>query len=489
MPDHNPSFTPGRKWRIGFSVTIAALSALALALMANYLAARHSVRYNWSDSSANKLSPLTVRALNSLTNDVKVIVFFDRNEPLFGAVTALIKDYQLRTPRLKVEMVDYHYPGRAAVIRADYKLTSPGEQNRIIFDCNGRVRSVLASELSDYAVGPDRQFRRSAFKGEQLFTSALISVTAPRRTKAYFLSGHGEHSPESSDDQIGYGRLAKMMAEGDVEVDIFESLASRDVPADCSLLVIAGPATRFGREELERLDRYLAQGGRMFLLFSSFDYKRPLTGLEGLMAAWNVDVGANMVRDAGQGKANGDFVVVASQFGPHPVTRALLRSSLNLVAPRSVGARAATAARADAPRATELVLTSAEGVALGRIDDKGMAEAERSGAIPLAVAVEKGGIQGVAADRGATRIIVVGSSFSFANAVLNYAGNADFANLAVSWLLNRDVLLQDIPPRAVADHAITVTDRQMSALRWALLAGAPGVVLALGGIVWLRRRS
>src|SRR4051812_18224013 len=122
MHEKPPSFSPGRKWRIGFNVTVAALSAFALVVMANYLAARHPVRYNWSDAAANKLSPMTIRALNALTNTVKVTVFFNRNEPLFGAVTGLLKDYQLQCPKIEVELVDSRFPGRAELVRAQYKL-------------------------------------------------------------------------------------------------------------------------------------------------------------------------------------------------------------------------------------------------------------------------------------------------------------------------------------------------------------------------------
>ena len=44
-----PSFTRGRKWTVGFNVVVGLLSAFAIVVMANYLAARHSVRYNWVD--------------------------------------------------------------------------------------------------------------------------------------------------------------------------------------------------------------------------------------------------------------------------------------------------------------------------------------------------------------------------------------------------------------------------------------------------------
>lgn len=485
MAEREPSFTRGRKWRIGFNVVIAAVSAFALVVMANYLAARHSLRYNWSDAAANKLSPLTVRTLNGLTNNVKVIVYFDRDEPLFGLVSSLIKDYQLRSPRLEVEFVDYRYPGRAAMVRAQYKLTAGSEGSRVIFDSNGRVRSVLSSELSDFAM-QGKEFRRTAFKGEQLFTAALLNVTTARRSKAYFLSGHGEHSPESEDDNIGYARFAKMLADNDVEWSVFSSLHSQELPEDCSLLIIAGPGEKFLTEELERLQKYLSKGGRLLAFFPFVD--RKVTGLENLLAAWNVDVGRNAVQDRARSKSN-DSQVIAQQFGSHPVTRSLLRSSLNFVLPRSVSSRAIGATRADAPKTTELVFTGPEGIAIGSIDEKGMGQVERRGAIPLAVAVEKGGIQGVAADAGATRIVAVGSSVSFANAVIQDVANADFANLAVNWLLNRDHMLSEIPPRAITNYTISVTEEQMRVLRWILLGAAPVGALAIGGIVWLRRRS
>ena len=44
---NEPSFTRGRKWAIGFNVVIAIVSAFAIVVMANYLAARHSMRVNW----------------------------------------------------------------------------------------------------------------------------------------------------------------------------------------------------------------------------------------------------------------------------------------------------------------------------------------------------------------------------------------------------------------------------------------------------------
>ena len=67
---------------------------------------------------------------------------------------------------------------------------------------------------------------------------------------------------------------------------------------DCNLLIIAGPRTAFSETELQKIDQYLAQGGRLFVLFNYFSIKHP-TGLEPILARWGVNVGS----DCGAGSA------------------------------------------------------------------------------------------------------------------------------------------------------------------------------------------
>lgn len=480
-----PSFSARHKWTVVANVAASVLALLAIVVMANYIAARHDKRLYVAQSSIPTLSPATLRVLGSVTNSIKVIVFFDRREPLFNAVSLLVKEYQARCPKLDIEFVDYHFPGRAAAIRNEYQLTSPSEGSRVIFDCAGRVRSVLATELSDYDFSAKKEIRRSAFKGEQLFTSALLSVTESRQLKAYLLGGHKEHDPHSSDDSNGYTKFARMLQDNNIETWTLPTLVgTNSVPADCQLLVIAGPLTSFTSDELDKIDRYLKEGGRLFALFNVFDHRVGRTGLEKLLLNWNVEVGDNWVKDRAQARPGEANELITSEFGPHSVVKPLLRSRLHMVLPRFVGQRSPASQSADAPKVVELVFTSNEAVAVNA-----NGTADRTGRMPLMVAVEKGGIQGMSADRGATRIVVAGNSLFLANGLFESAANRDFANLAVNWLLNRDLLLGDISPRPVKEYQISVTDSQARRLSWVFLALLPGAVVVVGAIVWFRRRT
>jgi hypothetical protein len=480
-----PSFSSAQRWGIGFHVALSSVALFALVAMLNYLGHRHNQRFYLSDSAAQKLAPLTIQVLSNLTANVKIIVFFDRREPLFGAVANLAKEYQARSPKIDLEFVDYRMPGRAEAIRTQYKLAAAGDASRVIFDSGGQVRTILSTELSEFGVTEEKEIRRTAFKGEQFFTSAILNVTVAKAVNAYFTQGHGEQSPGADDNQ-GYSRFARLLENNNIRTATLKPLLGADIPADCGLLICAGPELQFESEELEKIQKYLERGGRALFLFSTTSGRFVPTGLERLLAAWNISVGFDLVQDPSQSQSSDSNVLLTDNFGAHPIVRSLLRSSIAMIPPRSVTHRPAPATSADAPKVTELLFTRSTGYILAP-QDKGWRKV-REGTIPLAVAAERGAIQGVGAEGGASRVVAAGDALFVSNVLFAHAANSDFANSMVNWLVNRDALLNEIAPRAVTEYQVLLTEQQMSQLSWLFLGAIPGIAGIFGFFVWLRRR-
>jgi hypothetical protein len=489
----SPSFSAVRKWNARLSVTLAGLAVLALVLMVNYLALRHFMRGSVSGTERTQLSPLTKEVLRSLTNDVKVTIYYDRTEPLYESVWALLKEYMYTSSRVQVEAVDYtRDPAAAQLVKTKYRLNQPTDKNLIIFECGGRSKVVNQNELSDLdfqdvLAGRSREVRRTHFKGEVLFTSAILGVTTLKPLKAYFTEGHGEHDPEGDDKLMGYSEFAAVLRENNIQTNKFNLAAVAEVPADCHLLIVAGPVTAFLPEELEKIDRYLKQGGRLLALFSFNSAGRSL-GLEGLLADWGVHVGDNVVFDPKSTLTGKDMVVL--EFGDHPISRPLYRSGLYLVLPRSV-AKAQGGPAPDGVSVVPLGYTGPQGRVVTDIRKGAINPTSRDfiGRVPLLVAVEKGRLTGVTADRGATRLVVCGDSIFLGNETINKAANRDFATLAVNWLLDRSQFVNTIMPRPIKEYRLNMTQRQMVTSRWLLLVGMPGAVLLIGWLVAIRRRK
>lgn len=495
-----PSFEPGRRLRFGIAVLVGVLSAAVLVGLVNYLAARH-VRWRLDVSTSDRfqLSPLTRQLLPLMTNQVDVTILFDREASLFSHVDGLLKQYAMEQPRIRVAVVDPVSQREAAFnLRIRYKLGADGE-NVVIFDDKAHPPIVVSEgELSVYdadiqkmMAGESKEIRRAGFKGELRFTSALNALQEGAPARVAFLSGHNERQADNAAARVGYRELADLVATKNAVLETMRLDGTNDLPADLQLLIIAGGTARYTDAEVIKLERYLNAGGRLLWLLDP-DAVMLTLGPEISLQAWGVGLLPRFAGDPSSTRTSLD--VLSSSFGNHPVTAPLRRnqSRLYFISPRVVGRLPADQLPVDAPKVEVLVSTSTNGVT--KSDFAGGNIAFRSGVdvrgqeIPLAVAAEKGGVAGVTAGRQNGRVVVIGDVNMFGNEVLRGYANYQFAELTISWLLDRAQLLA-IGPKPIAEYRLELTPQQTQILRWLLLMGMPGGVLGVGILVWLRRRS
>ena len=118
-----PSFSPYRKWGIGLHVVLLILVVLSVVVMVNYLSRDYFLRFHLSTHTRIELFPRTVSLLRSLTNQVKVTLYYDTEDELYRTVADLLSEYRLVNPRITVATVDYvRDPGAAQKVKAKYNL-------------------------------------------------------------------------------------------------------------------------------------------------------------------------------------------------------------------------------------------------------------------------------------------------------------------------------------------------------------------------------
>ena len=492
-PADNPETRSGpSKTGAGFNVTLSSLALLAIVIMVNYIALRNPAYYSLSKDRFQPLSPVTMQMLTGFTNDVDIIVYYDPEAPLFTQIETMLRQYREANRHVRIETVDYiQKPARAEEIRTRYQLGSQ-VQNAVIFANGDNVKIVKRSELSDYNVdelvsGRTKQVRRKSFKGESVFTAALLSVLRSDRPMVAYLTGYGNfHNPTNFTSDTGYGRFSQLLRDHNASVGALSLAGTNDIPAVCKLIVVPGVETEIPGDHLNKLDRYLESGGRMLMLFKYGSR----SGIERLLYRWGVQVEDRQVVDRARSDRDTLVLVGGEGYSNHEIMRPLTQSGapIGLAVPRPVKSLSNQNA-ADGPQVTILASTSPQGIAISDYR-KGIRHDPRNderGIIPLVVAVEKGDIVGF--NEGSTRMVVIGDSHSFNNQFLSspYA-NHDLAWNTVSWLLDQSRLLGGIPPRPVTEFQINLTDKNLQSLQWILLAGIPGGILLIGWIVWLRRQ-
>ena len=102
-----PSFSPYLKWGIGLHVVLLSLLVFSVVVMVNYLSRDYYLRFQLSTRTRIELFPRTVSLLRSLTNQVKVTLYYDTSDELYQTVADLLGEYRRVNPKITVTTADY----------------------------------------------------------------------------------------------------------------------------------------------------------------------------------------------------------------------------------------------------------------------------------------------------------------------------------------------------------------------------------------------
>ena len=484
----------GRRFVIGLNVLASLLLAGLVVAMLNYMSYRHHARWDLSSSDYYRLSDKTLGLLSALDAEVKVIVFFQRSHELYNDVRSVLKEYdyaaaKARKLKLSIEFVDPDRDlARVRELKQKYDLK---DMNLIVFESANRRRYVEVKSIVDYdyALTGQQTIKKTAagFRAEELFSSAIQSVTQATWPVVYFLAGHGERDLDDTKPS-GYSDLARVMRRDNIEVRPLLLAEQRGIPKDCSAVVVAGPDRRISDAETTLLAKYLERNGRLFFLIDP----AVTTGFEKTLETWGVKVQPEVA--AGGPTLTGRELVVAA-YGDHPITRNLRKIVTMFYMPRVIEPVAAPAAEGAADKPTVSVLASNTVQGWAEVDltenpPRFTPGVDRAGPVSVAVAAEKGGrVVGLEVEIKPTRLVVLGDSYFVANGAISsgVGGNVDFFMSALNWLVERETLM-GIAPKVPGVLRLDMNQKQKR-VAYLTIVGLPAAGVALIGLlVWFRRR-
>ena len=466
---------------LGLSVVLG----LGVLVLVNWIGSRHYRRFDWTSSRLYPLSDKTEKVLKGLKAPVNVTVFMIEGTQLFPEVQELLKRYKSVSPVITVETLDQtRNRARAEALVKEFGITGPS----VVFKSGDRKKYVTVDQLAELDFSKSRMGGEpsiKSFKGEQEFTSAILTVTESKTPKVLFTSGHGERKIDSR-GRDGFFAVAETFRRDNCTVTEWASLGAGEVPAGTDLVVVAGPKSGFTLPEADALKAYLGAGGRALLFLDAEFAPGKGTamlelGLTPVLESLGVKLDDDIVVDPKRSVPTmGPETVFSSSFRPHPITKMLEGSAIVFPLARSV--RLAEK-MPDGLTGTILAETSPDGWGEtdlknpeARKDDKDIA-----GPVSLAVAVESGSAE------KKLRVVAVGDADFASNGGIANAANSYLLTGAANWALEREALIS-IPPRATDQVAVTLTRGDISTMTLVSLVVLPLAAVAAGLAVYLRRR-
>ncbi|MFP4057602.1 MAG: DUF4350 domain-containing protein [Candidatus Brocadiia bacterium] len=492
------------------------LGAAALGLV-SVLNVRYYRRADLTERGFYSLDERTEAILDQLDRELRIVSTMAVSRPerpgrehaplLRRRTNQLLAEYAKHSRRVEFAAVD---PERDpdSWAEAEDRLGTALPIDAVALKYGERTRVVRLRELE----GPGRPGTAPAFKGEQVFTTAVQAVLEAEPTMVCFVTGHGEKDVGDHDPREGLSELASRLRAENCRI---ATCRLPDIPGDCDVLVIPGPRLAFTEPELEALRRFLAEGGGLAVMLDPVLARGTPSGLEPLLAEqgiearieWTILDLARVLRGAGPAAAVPTATLTTTEYGAwrrggpvaqaHPVTRELegLRAGFHIACPL----RSASGAAGERPYTLALVRSSSEsyvreGFDPGEPSTWRREEGDPRG--PFALVVARGpwgrGELPPGAPRPAPgRLLVFGDSDFAANRFLGRGtvGNAALLLNGVAWLAGKEYKV-GIPPTPLSERRQVELSPRRRARAWWALVFAPAFHVVLAGLMvwWARHR-
>jgi ABC-type uncharacterized transport system involved in gliding motility auxiliary subunit len=470
-----------RSARHGASALVMILLVLGILVFVEAISARHSVRLDLTASKTFTLSEQTSRILKNLEKPVRVTAFYQEGSPEAEEARVLLGQYDYASRKFSFTFVDPdRFPGKAR----RYNITAYGT---LVLETDTREEKITQAT-------------------EQELTNALLRVTRKAEKVIYFMSGHDERSTEDY-GKDGYSSIKKAIEDQNYVVRELLLMRAEQVPADASVLIIAGAKKTLFPEEISTLKRCIDQGGHLLILIDP----ETNTGLSELLKSHGIEVSEDVIVDKLSRLFGADYLtpIVSQYAGYHPITENFNTASFF---PHARSIRVGK----DVPlyvQNTELAKTGpnswAETDLIMLREGKASFDSQKDTMGPIPVAIvstiqhqteeardsqieETVGYKAEEPDEKRSaprpaRIVVFGDSDFVGNSYLNLSGNRDLFMNALSWLAEEEDLIA-IRPKKRESQPVVLSYTEGRIIFWTSVVLLPAAVLIFGIIVLRLRR-
>lgn len=481
-----------RRMKIGALALISTIVVIAAVIAVNYfvdyIADRYVLEIDMTSKGEYEISDETVQLLSTLSEPITITVLCDEtdynnNSDLRRLPKVLQRYEQLSHGNVTVKYIN---AVNNPAIFSQYDQLGDLSSGDIIVESSKRYKSMSPYDLLEYQSDKSSSSSGSSssetkyltgLRAEQRLTSAILYVTANKVPKAAYLTGH----QESTDHET----LDTLLASANYDTQELSLMQEGKVPDDVDMLLILQPQGDFTTEEIDALDEFMNNGGKMIVSYASNTPK--LTNLEEYFTEWGVAYDDKMVYDNERCFAGTNFYLMPNVNTMEGLTDNLDTKSYVIIP----GARPITTLwEQDNWRGTQVLMSTSNNSYAKDLSSETtsyeQSDSDETGPFNVGVLSYQNSMHNL--NSTYSYALFLNAGFLSDSTLDNTAFlNKDYVLAALNFMTD-DTEAVSIASKDLTSTTLAVPGSAKSVLFYLLILIIPGVCLVGGIAVWARRR-
>ena len=452
-------------------------AAIIVNVIAGVLADKFpQMNLDMTGTNMNALSENTIDFIKTIDQNVEITVLaseedYKNNNQYFLQANTLLKQYPVYNDKIKINYVDLSANPAFASNYPDDELAA----GDYLVKCGDKYRVLTTTDLFNMTTDQTTyQQTVESLNLEPAVTTALLNVTSKEQTKVTFLKGFGDYNADA---------FKKLLESNNYEVTE-TTLLTEDIDSDTPVAVLFAPSVDLDSTAVQKLNDFLSNGGKygktlIFVANSSYMEETPI--LDSFLKEWGMELAKGYIAETDSShmpSATNPFASVFD-FSDDNFTAGLKNTSIPIA---SVYTRPVNIL--DEKTAAALFKSSEKSALFPFDADENYDITKETKRSQNAAAISRH-----TGNDAESAVVVFGSNAIFDSSLLSaksYNNSGYLVNL-VNIQTDRGDESISIEPKNLQSQELGILSSQIIGISMLLFA-IPLIILAIGIVVWARRR-
>ncbi len=466
----------------GLSVLIVAAVIVVVAVLniaVSALDKGFGLSYDLSNNKLYTLSAQTQKAISALDKDVHIYGLMQTGSES-TTVENLLENYRKLSPdHIEVTVVD---PVANPTFAKQFTSETLNTNSVIVTNGDGSRYRVIDQydmyEMSYTYTSSGYSYYPKSFIGEQKLTNAIGFVTADEVANCYFLTGHQEASAENMAHITDYIEGENLIV-GDISVTNITDLKVGDI------LIVCMPQQDLSEDERLVIKDYLENGGYMIYMVDATCPELPV--FESLLDLYGIGIDHTLVVEGDENAYYSSPVYLVPDITEHDITAGLTANDQVAVIPYATSITMPAITDDDVEVST-LLTTTKKSYIKTNLDSTVAAKEDGDKDGPATVAMALRRVDADGNDAGEKIVVFSGAGFVGSSSFYALSGNTDLMLGAIRWMNGETDTVTIVGKNLMTNSLRFNSTGEMYVMAAIAIIVMPVIILAVGLVVWLKRR-